>query len=234
MKARHSQWLCVMAIGLACGSFACGDDDTTPPTDAGTDAGGGTGGGAAKSGSGSAGKSGSGGAGKSGSGGAGKSGSGGAGKSGSGGAGKGGSGGNGGHGGAGHGGAGGAPGSITCGSNTCTVNTILKMVNPNATACCVDDACGQYNLAEVCLPKDAPGMPDTSCESLTVPVMVNGQTASQTLPGCCATGNECGVSFAQVGWGCVARGNVAADMGGPLSSYACGGEPDGGTSDAGL
>jgi hypothetical protein len=235
MKARHSQWMCVMAIGLACGPFsACGDDDTTVPTDAGSDAGGGHSGGGGKSGSGGAGKSGSGGAGKSGSGGAGKSGSGGAGSGDHGGTGGAGSGGHSGAGAGGHGGSGGNVAPVVCGSNTCTVNAVLKMINPNATACCVDDACGQNNVAGDCLLKNAPGPDDESCPPITIPITIGGQTANQTLAGCCAPGNQCGLNFSGVGWGCVARSDVAADMGGPLSSQACGAGLDGGLEDAGL
>lgn len=126
------------------------------------------------------------------------------------------------------GGGGGMTGGVMCGTATCTVNAVLKMLNPAATACCTPDTkCGQNNASGKCLPNVAPGPKDPTCPMITfmtIPVM-----------GCCsAAAKTCGLAYDMTGFGCVPRADVDMSMGGPLPVVACGGSNDGGSPDAGL
>jgi hypothetical protein len=119
-------------------------------------------------------------------------------------------------------------GSVTCGGQTCTVNSTLLSIAPTTKACCTtDDKCGQPTTSGECLLKNAPGTPDTSCP--TINVMAAGMSFPQA--GCCTPQGRCGGDYAIVEYGCVAREDVEKDMGGPLEGIACGG--DSGASDAG-
>jgi hypothetical protein len=130
---------------------------------------------------------------------------------------------------AGSGGGGGSM-AVVCGGATCSVNTVLKSLNPAAAACCTSDMkCGMYNSNMKCLQSAAPGPMDKSCPTITVSVM--GMNYPQA--GCCTAKKMCGNDFAAVGWGCQAREDLDSTMGGPLMPLPCGTAPDGG-GDAGL
>jgi len=129
--------------------------------------------------------------------------------------------------GAGKGGTGGNKAAVECGGEACKVNSTLAMINPAAKACCTaDDKCGQLNSAGTCLLNAAPGEPDTKCPD----VVVKLGTMEYPQAGCCTPKGQCGGKFETVGYGCVARGELLMDMGGPLESIACGAGED---SDAG-
>lgn len=121
-------------------------------------------------------------------------------------------------------GKGGSAAAVTCGGETCKVNGTLAMLNPAAKACCTkdDDKCGQVNSAGDCLLNDAPGTPDSKCPD--VEVSIGGTKYPQA--GCCTPKGQCGGNFMAVGFGCVARENLQADMGGPLEAISCGGAGD--------
>ncbi|HKP62500.1 MAG TPA: hypothetical protein VJV78_37455 [Polyangiales bacterium] len=153
---------------------------------------------------------------------------GGAGKAGESSGGKGGKGGAGGSSGKGGSGGAGSGGSVTCGGETCTVNSTLLQLAPSSKPCCTeDDKCGQPTTSGKCLLKNAPGVKDASCPPITV------KAAGMSFPqeGCCTPHGQCGGNYTIVEFGCVAREDVEKDFGGPLMPIPCG--SDSGALDAG-
>jgi hypothetical protein len=131
--------------------------------------------------------------------------------------------------------AGGGAGAVSCGGATCAVNATLKLIDPNAMACCsTNSKCGNKNGAGVCFENNAPGTPDTSCPDIPVKVTVAGTMMTSIQVGCCTPDKKCGGNYVGVGWGCIPRENAGADMGGPLMALACGTTGDSGAADAGL
>ena len=155
-------------------------------------------------------------------------GDGGAGKAGESSGGKGGKGGAGGSSGKGGSGGAGSGGGVTCGGQTCTVNSTLLQLAPSSKPCCTEDnKCGQPTTSGKCLLKNAPGVKDASCPPITV------KAAGMSFPqeGCCTPHGQCGGNYTIVEFGCVAREDVEKDFGGPLMPIPCG--SDSGALDAG-
>jgi hypothetical protein len=109
---------------------------------------------------------------------------------------------------------------VMCSGEQCVVNLSLKAINLQTEACCTsDDKCGQTNSEMKCLEQNAAGEKDAKCPDVHV-TAINNMDFTQV--GCCTPKGECGGLFEQVGWGCVPRETLLADMGGPLEAMPCG------------
>jgi hypothetical protein len=84
--------------------------------------------------------------------------------------------------------------------------------------CCRGLAAAECGLTfgggNLCLPRDAPGQPDTECMAIT--------TGGMRLPGCCRPDGRCGVMAGATELGCVVRDQALAGMGSESSApIAC-------------
>lgn len=83
------------------------------------------------------------------------------------------------------------------------------------TSCCTGrngSECGlRFPSGVRCHAREAPGMAGAGCPDIT--------RDGTTFPGCCRVEGQCGITIG--GFGCVARTDVPALLGGPLSPRAC-------------